>query len=45
MLPERLYGRLIAVEGEGGSVKLETDAGVVSIPYRDLLRIQPEGGR
>jgi serine/threonine-protein kinase len=45
VVPERLYGRLLAVEGEGGSVQLETGTGIVKIPYADVLRIQPEGGR
>ncbi len=40
-----LTGRLLKIAGEGGSVAVKTAEGVVEIPYRDVLKIEPLVGR
>lgn len=38
-------GRLLRVEGEAGLVAVKTAEGVVEIPYRDVLKLEPLVGR
>ena len=43
--PLAVEGRLLAIEGEGGVVRLQTGDRIREFPYGVVLRIEPEGGR
>ncbi len=43
--PERIEGRLLSSDGEGGVVRIATGDGVREVPYEAVLRIRQKEGR
>ncbi|NQT53271.1 serine/threonine protein kinase [bacterium] len=43
--PHEIRGRLVKSGGEGGEMRVMTPGGTVTVPYNDIVRIEPTGGR